>query len=199
MTTIYIGGSFERVWYSDHDPLATETDVDGIITAQDILLNTVDGIYYLCTSYDPDNANTSLAWQRIGILSPTELGGLTTVLASALTSPQIVSGTTIKTSAFPIFNAVTVVSGNAVIYLTDDSTSTGTALFPNGPDLNTINVQALDGSTPLTAGTPVLSNSNKTLTIPINRSAGLSVLGLTVLGLPTAANGAVAYISIWGN
>lgn len=94
----------------------------------------------------------------------------------------------------------TVSGGNAVFYLTNDGTAGGTPFFASGPDLDSMQLTAEEGAAPHTYGTPVLSNSNKTLTVPVNKAAGINValLGLTLLGAPAAANGSIIRLLIAG-
>lgn len=94
----------------------------------------------------------------------------------------------------------TVSSGNAVFQLTKNGLSTGDAFFSSGPDLDSMQLTAEEGSAPHCFGTPVLSNSNKTLTIPVSKSSGINValLGLTLLGAPAAANGSPVRLMIAG-
>lgn len=102
-----------------------------------------------------------------------------------------------------VFNAIkkaTVAGGNAVFYFTDDNTPGGNALFPNGPIPNSELFRAEEGTNPHAFGVAVWSNSNKTLTVPVNRNgATLTVLGLTVLGANVAANGSVIYATASGH
>lgn len=86
---------------------------------------------------------------------------------------------------------VTVSGGNAVFYLTDDRTATGNAVFSNVA-MESIQLTVLDDTAPAAVGTPTLSANKKTLTVPVKRAAGINVslVGLTLLGVPSAANGA---------
>lgn len=94
----------------------------------------------------------------------------------------------------------TVSGGNAVFYLTTDGTAGGTAFFANGPDLDSMQLTAEEGTYPHAFGTPVLSNGNKTLTVPVNKFSGtyIALLSLTLLGGSTAANGSVVRLMIAG-
>lgn len=116
---------------------------------------------------------------------------------------KAVVGTSVKNSAFPIFKSATVSDGNLVVHLTDDGLSTGNALFPNGNVyLDSLNYTTQDSSVVLAPGVPVLSNSNKTITIPMNRSSStgiLTLLGIAVLSVPAAANGSVVKLTVWGD
>lgn len=117
----------------------------------------------------------------------------------AQAAAKMISGVTVKTGAFPVVKKATVASGNAVFHLTDDGTSTGAALFPNGVDLDSVQLCAVDGTAPCSYGAPALSNSNKTLTVAVNKAVGVTVLGITVLGSPTAANGTEVRLLAFGN
>lgn len=121
--------------------------------------------------------------------------------ARAQAAAKSYNETTLTLGVFPIFKSASVSSGNAVYHLTNDGLSTGTALFPNGPILKSLQLRAVEGSAPHIYGTPVLSNSNKTLTVPVNKSSGLfiALLNLTLLGAPAAANGSVVDMTIYGN
>lgn len=109
----------------------------------------------------------------------------------------------IKNKPVKSFGAkVTVASGNAIIHLTSDGTAGGAAFFASGPNLDTLQITPEEGTTPHYPGTPVLSNSNKTLTVPITKAgvSFLSLLGLNVLtGSPVAANGSIVRILVTGN
>jgi hypothetical protein len=95
---------------------------------------------------------------------------------------------------------VVVSGGNAVFHLTNDGTSSGTALFSGIPNLDSMQLTAEEADSPHTFGTPVLSNSNKTLTVPVKKSGGINValVGLTLLGAPVAANGSTIRLLIAG-
>lgn len=122
-------------------------------------------------------------------------------VARAQAAAKMVSETTVKTGAFPVFKEATVSGGNAVFHLTVDGLSTGAALFPNGVDLKSIQLCAVDSDAPASYGTPTLSNGNKTLTVSVKKSTGINValLGLTLLGSPVAANGTVVRLLAFGN
>lgn len=94
----------------------------------------------------------------------------------------------------------TVSGGNAVFHLTKNGLSTGDAFFTNGPDLDSVQFTAEEGAAPHCFGTPVLSNSNKTLTVPVTKSSGVYValLNLTLLGATAPANGSIVRMMIAG-
>lgn len=126
-----------------------------------------------------------------------KLGG---IAAGATVNTKLYNGHTLVTGAFPIVKKATVSGGNFVVHLTSDGTSGGTALFAN-VYLDSLQLSAIDGVAPHMYGTPVLSNSNKTLTVPVTKSAGVyvSLLSLTLLGAAAAANGTEVRALIYGN
>lgn len=106
-------------------------------------------------------------------------------------------GTTAKDGAFPIFKDVTVSSGTAVFHLTDDGTSGGNAIFPNGPIFDSLNVFVSDHAASY-QWSAALSNGNKTLTVTINKLTTANIL-TGILGQSSAPNGTVVRMGIWGN
>lgn len=95
-----------------------------------------------------------------------------------------------RSNSFWITANATVGATSAVYQLTSDGTSTGTALCTNGVIVGSVQPVARDATLPYSYGTPVVSNSNRTLTIPVNKSSGiLTVLSLSVLGAPVVATG----------
>lgn len=103
-------------------------------------------------------------------------------------------GTTLRNDVILVFKSTTVASGNAVFYLTNDGTSSGTPLFPNGVILDSAQFRAEEGTAPHAFGTAALSNSNKTLTVPVSKLA--SILG--IINLNQSANGSVVKLAITG-
>lgn len=110
------------------------------------------------------------------------------------------SGTAIaKNGAFVATAKATAVTGNVVFQFTTNGLSSGTAIFPNGPFSNSEIFRAEDGTNPAAFGVAVWSNSNKTLTVPMNRvGTAVTLLGISVLGATIAANGTVVYATVWG-
>lgn len=108
---------------------------------------------------------------------------------------QAYEGTTQRLGAFPIFAAATVASGVAVFNLTADGTSGGTALFPNAPIQNSVNVFVSDATASYQMS-GAWSNSNKTLTVTTNKLTTANIL--TGLLGQAAANGAVVKLQVWG-
>lgn len=116
--------------------------------------------------------------------------------ADATAIGKAYQGTTAKAGAFPIFKSATVASGVAVFHLTNDGLSTGTALFPNGPFIESVSPIVNDATSSYQMGW-ALSNSNKTLTVTTNNFTTANIL--TGLLGQTAANGKVVNLTIWGN
>lgn len=114
---------------------------------------------------------------------------------------QAYNNATQRLGAFPIFASSTVATGVAVFYLTTDGTSTGTAIFPNSVITDSVNVTPND-STALYGLSWAFTNSNKTLTVTVNKSSStgvISLLGLNLLGSPiAAANGTTVKLQVWG-
>lgn len=104
-------------------------------------------------------------------------------------------GITQKTSVFPIFKSAVVSSGVAVFHLTNDGTSTGTALFPNGVIQDSVNTIVNDNGIPHQMSW-AFSNSSKTITVTVNK-LGLANLITGVLG-QVAANGSTVKLSVFG-
>lgn len=109
---------------------------------------------------------------------------------------RIVSGTTTKSGAYFAVKSAAVSSGTVTFHFTNDGTSTGTALFPNGPDLDTLQLAVNDATASYQMGW-TWSNSNKTVTVTTNKLTTANIL--TGLLGQAAANGAVVKASVWGN
>lgn len=111
------------------------------------------------------------------------------------TSPlKSYEGTTLRSGSFPIFKSVSVSSGTAVVNLTADGTSGGTALCTNGVIQDSVSVIFNDASSSFQQGW-AFSNSNKTLTVTANKFTSANILS-GILG-QAAANGSTAKISVW--
>lgn len=108
---------------------------------------------------------------------------------------QAYEGTTQRLNAFPIIKSATVSSNVAVFNLTSDSTSGGTALFPNGVIQDSVQVSVNDATAAYQMSW-AFSNSNKTLTVTANKLTTSNIL-TGVLG-QAAANAAVVKLQIWG-
>lgn len=95
-------------------------------------------------------------------------------------------GTTLKAAVFPIIKTATVASGVAVFNLTDDGTSTGNALCTE-TFIDSVQLVVNDATASYQMGW-AFSNSNKTLTVTVNKLTTSNIL-TGILG-QTAANGA---------
>lgn len=93
-------------------------------------------------------------------------------------------------------SSATVASGVAVFQLTANGLSTGTALFPTGPQTSTLNTFVNDATASYQMSA-AWSNSNKTLTITCNKLTTANIL--TGLLGQAAANGAVVNVTVLGN
>lgn len=113
------------------------------------------------------------------------------------TAVQCYSGTTQKTGCFPVFKSATVASGVAVFHLTTDGTSGGTALFPNGVDQDSVQLSFNDSGASYQPGW-AWSNSNKTLTVTLNKLGTANIL-TGILGQTAAPNGFVVKLTAFGN
>lgn len=76
------------------------------------------------------------------------------------------------------------ISGNAVIYATDDGTPTGNALFSS---IDYVHSDLQDTNPNIGKGKPVISNANKTITIPVVKQIfnGVTVATVNVIGSNT--------------
>ncbi len=128
-----------------------------------------------------------------GATGPTGLTGATgaTGPTGPSGSPKLYTETTNKPGAFQILKSGTVSSNTVTFHITDDGLSTGNALFPNGPILDSVQTAFNDSSNIFTTSY-AWSNSNKTITVTANK------LNLLALGL-SQANGSVCKLSVWGN
>lgn len=108
-------------------------------------------------------------------------------------------GTNKRLAIIPYFNSGTVGSGMLAFNMTADGTSGGMAIFPNGIIQSSIQAFCNDNTTPFSYSA-LLSNSNKTLTLTVNKagSSFLSLLGLNVLTAPAAANGSTCNVQVMG-
>lgn len=111
------------------------------------------------------------------------------------TTLKAYDGTTLRNGAFPIFKSATVSSGVAIFHLTSDGTSSGTALFPNGPIADSVNAFVSDATASYQMSY-AFSNSNKTLTVTANKLTTANIL-TGILG-QTSANSSLVRLSVWG-
>lgn len=88
-----------------------------------------------------------------------------------------------------------VTAGNVVYYLSSDNTATGTALCPNNVFLDGLQLRAQEGTTPHAFGTAAVTNSNRTLTIPVSKIAPI----LGILNLNQAATGTTVKATVYCN
>lgn len=143
--------------------------------------------------------NVSTFTNDSGYITSAALSGYATTTALAA-KPDVYFGTTKQTSPKLYTNSFTITTaGTAVFNLTSDGTSTGTALMTL-PNLTSLNVWVNDATSQYQASA-ALSNSNKTLTVTINKAGFVTValLGLTILATPSpAAIGTVVNVQIWG-
>lgn len=136
-----------------------------------------------------------------GTQSVSTITGLATVatsgsysdLSSKPSIPTVYDGTTARTNPVIIFKSATVASGAAVMYLTADNTSTGTALCPNGVVTSSIN-PIVNDSTASYQMSWAVTNSNKTLTVTTNNFTTANIL--TGLLGQAAANGKTVNASV---
>lgn len=112
----------------------------------------------------------------------------------ASTTGVAYEGTTLRRNAFPIFLSSTVGSGVAVVYLTNDGTSGGTMLCPNGVITDSVNAFVSDATASYQMAY-AFSNSNKTLTVTTNKLTTANIL-TGILG-QASGNGSVVKVSVW--
>lgn len=126
------------------------------------------------------------------VLAESDITNLVTDLAKI---PKIYFGTALQSSPKLYTNSATVASGVAVFQLTNDGTSTGTALFPGGPQTSSLNAFVSDATASYQVSA-VWSNSNKTLTITCNKLTTANIL-TGILG-QSQANGVVVNLTVFG-
>lgn len=124
------------------------------------------------------------------------VSGHTATLASLGSPPKVYFGSTLQTLPIMYTKSATVASGVAVFYLTTDGTSTGTALFPTGPNMDSINAFVSDATASYQMSY-ALTNSNKTLTVTANKLTTANIL-TGILG-QASANGAIVRVTLFGN
>ncbi len=116
-------------------------------------------------------------------------------LGTMTSAASAYEGTTARAGWFPVFKTATVASGVAVIHLTNDGLSTGTALFPTGPIADSVNVSISDATASYQMSW-AFTNSNKTITITANKLTTANIL--TGLLGQVSANGSVLKLQIAG-
>lgn len=114
---------------------------------------------------------------------------------------QITAGTPQTGDTIIWHDTATTSSGSVVFYVTSDRTSTGTAIcssLRNG----TVDAAIIDSTGATARGDSVIT-SNKTITVPITKQsfAGVTLLGINVLGsstMPAAPNGVTVRLYVVG-
>lgn len=130
-------------------------------------------------------------------LGISDIGSLSSILAS---KTVIYNGSTAVTNPVIVVKSGNTTSGNLVVFLTSDGTSTGAALFPNG--IFYMKGEVSDATNSYNYSY-TLTNSNRTLTISVMKSAPtgvISLLGLNLLSAPVATpNGTTVSVIAIGN
>lgn len=162
------------------------------------------------TPYNATNPNAYIALPaaRSGIsLTSTGSAGAATYNSTTgvinvpnygLAAPQTaIVGVTPKTGSYRLYQSFTVTTaGTAVFQLTADGTSTGTALFPT--EVFTDSVQPIvNDATSSYQFSWALTNSNKTLTVTINKLTTANIL-TGILGQAAAPVGTVVKVMVEG-
>lgn len=150
----------------------------------------LSGIATAATANDTD-ANLK---NRANHTGSQAISTVTNLQATLDQKPDAWFGNTLKTAPKFYTASATVGSGVAVYYLTTDGTSTGTALMTL-PNLDSLNYFVNDAAASYQVS-GALSNSNKTLTLTVNKLTTANIL-TGILG-QAAANGAVIKVTIWG-
>lgn len=110
---------------------------------------------------------------------------------------KAVSGTTTKSGYFPVVKSGTISSGTVAFHFTSDGTSGGTALFATGPDQDSVQLSFNDSAASYQPSW-AWSNSNKTLTVTLNKLGTANIL-TGILGQVAAPNGFVVKVIVFGN
>lgn len=107
------------------------------------------------------------------------------------------AGTTAKTGSFRVYQSFTITTaGTAVFQLTADGTSTGTALFPTEAFTDSVQPIVNDATASYQLGW-AFSNSNKTLTVTVNKLSTANIL-TGVLGQAAAPAGTIVKLAVEG-
>lgn len=181
--------------------VSTSTTVNGHALSSNVTVTSADVSLGNCDNTSdidkPISTATQTALNAKAATSHTHAESDITNLATDLAKkPTVYFGSTLKSNAVMWTGSATVSSGVAVVYLTTDGTSTGTAVFPNGPNLDSINAFVSDSSASYQMAY-ALTNSNKTLTITANKLTTANIL-TGILG-QASANSAVIRLTIWGS
>lgn len=147
------------------------------------------GIATGATANDTD-ANLKNRANHTGTQAISTVSGLQTALDSKAT---VWDGTIARTNPVVVFKAATVSGGVAVMHITTDGTSGGSAICPNGPILASVN-PIVNDSTAAYQMSWAWSNSNKTLTITTNKLTTANIL-TGILG-QTSGNGSTVNVAV---
>jgi hypothetical protein len=150
------------------------------------------GLNQYVTYYTPGVPDSAPA----GPPNPMEVKAIQELYVIANAKPQVYFGSTLQTAPIMYTSSATVGSGVAVFQLTKNGLSGGTPIFPNGPNMDSINAFVSDATASYQMSY-ALSNSNKTLTITANKLTTANIL-TGILG-QSAANNAVVRVTVWGN
>lgn len=126
-----------------------------------------------------------------GAQAESTVTNLTTDLAN---KAQLYSGGTLKTNTKAISKHATVSGGIAVFYLTDNELVGGNALCANAVWDDSINVYVNDATASF-QWSEAVTNSNKTLTVTINKLTTANIL-TGILGQSSAPNGTVVRLTV---
>lgn len=163
----------------------------------DIVVQTV-GTMSVVPHTHPESDITSLGTDLAGKAALNHTHQISDILnnyVNATTIPPVAYN-----DVYPVTVKATVTGGNAVFQFTTTGLAAGTAIFATDVILNSLQIRAEEGANPIACGTPVWSNGNKTLTMPVSRTgAAVTILGLSVLGANVAANGVVVYATVFGH
>lgn len=108
-----------------------------------------------------------------------------------------ITGTTSKFASYRLYQSYTITTaGTAVFQLTADGTSTGTALFTNEVFTDSVQPIVNDATASYQLGW-AFSNSNKTLTVTVNKLSTANIL-TGVLGQAVAPVGTVVKLAVEG-
>lgn len=174
------------------------SEIDGInadISSLDSEVNSLGGSSFNVFAFMQGQATTSLLVATStfnGFMSSSDKVKIDSINLNAI--GKAVEGTTTRSNSFPIFKSVTVGSGVAVFNLTNDGTSGGASLCPNGVIQDSVNATVNDATASYQMAW-AFSNSNKTLTVTTNKLTTANIL--TGLLGQAAGNGSVVKLSVW--
>lgn len=161
------------------------TNVSAFTNDVPYLATSVAASTYATQSSLTSGLSTKQATITLGTSGQYVNGTLSLVNFPTIPAVQSYEGTTQRLNPILINKTATVAgsAGNAVFNLTNDGTSTGTALCPNGVMLNSPNLSVNDATAPYQFSW-AWTNSNKTMTVLAQKASGLAVLTFTLLGIP---------------